>query len=610
MPPTPAEIPGYYFDTTRGRYFKVTNGAIPTTNSTTPTETTNLTKYHNNSIQAEKRNQDFEQEELEELRLENKVKNKNKKQHSQDIYKNPKVPKPNKKKFDFNDRNQKFTFDNLSLLNLKTGQINSIGSYLNDNVMNRAKFISPKRCVDENKIILPQCHIYGYEDSEFVILRLGPLAYDFDELESFNVINGNIGAEVFDTKRERIYTQKQHWYCKTVTGINEMTTRADFYPIFGSGISNNDSDFRIICSFNPQVLQLLSVLRTSNFDSVSIIRFNVFNRHTNDFTDLTFPLIKFLKFNFKKLHKRGKSLEHALGLHYVEFTNYQKKSIDEINKLLTSKNVNHRKRTNELNDFLSYHDGIRPEFIYSKPKGKKVDIENSLEIGKIFDNKFFLVFSAGEIISWDFDYKTKKFTNFRLYTTSLKIPVGSSIEVLGSTLYINTNSQVITLDYENSKIQTYKFGFIRKMFILNSKKWIIVDKKSIQIFYPATKKSIKILSYNNGNDVNQQFEIINDKKRDKIYLIFNVAGKTTDENGKNYKFLDLNSFDDAGNYNGHNKSEIIDLKIDFQFLKYGYFKDFILSKIIDLGEKDGRLHIGFHHEDKKAKNTIFESFLI
>lgn len=51
MPQT--KIPGYYFDESRGRYFKITNGAVPAGGDTTQ-------KYHNNAVQAEKRSQHFE----------------------------------------------------------------------------------------------------------------------------------------------------------------------------------------------------------------------------------------------------------------------------------------------------------------------------------------------------------------------------------------------------------------------------------------------------------------------------------------------------------------------------------------------------------------------
>ncbi|KAI5962403.1 uncharacterized protein KGF55_003479 [Candida pseudojiufengensis] len=604
MPPAPPNIPGYYFDTTRGRYFKVTNGAIPTNESTT-NPTSDLSKYHNNSIQAEKRTQEFEEEEAKLLKAEND----RKRIHSSEIYKDPKIKNPIKKNFEFNDVNQKFKFDSLSLLNLKTGKINYLNSYWNRDVLNRIKFIGVKEIDRDDHYALPRGHIIGYDNDDFVIVKIRPNEYFCDHGDDINCSYcWKASPEIFNCKEEKLYKENQPWFFNGDFEVEAMKNLYDFKMTFeGEEIDSRESGY--ISDFNPKAIQILSVLKSGSNDMINVLRFCLFNREKKKFTDLTFQLVKFLKNNLDKLNKRGFGVKSALGLGNVELIDIEYKNIKEINEILKEEDIYSNRRRSELNKFLSYYDGLRPNFVYGYTEDNFEPSDLLFLDGKIINNKFFLLFSGGEVLIFDFNPNTKKFSNFKFLTTSLKLPdYGTKLEVIGTKLYITTRSQVVILDYSSSEIKLFKNLHNRRIFILSHNKWLLVRDKDIVMYFPNCNIFKRIIVYNHGNAVYQQFEIINDKKRNKKYLIFNMISKAK-ENGVDFKLVDLNTDDDVDDARNERDYESIEFKIEFQFLKFGYLKQYALIQIVDLGEQDGKLHIGFLHENCKSRNTIFESFL-
>ncbi|KAI3406044.2 hypothetical protein KGF56_001263 [Candida oxycetoniae] len=568
-------IPGHYFDEERGRYFKVVNGAIPSSSE-------GELKYHNNSIQAEKRIKHYDKRERDGLQGSSY---KNKKSRNEELIKNPNIKNPLRKD---QSRLRKFQFDNVSFLNLKTGTIDYSNDYYKEDQTDllRAGFAHRK-----SKIIIPQCIIAAYHRGSFIINRLSQSTeLDFSQA---------MKMAVFDSLRETYQQPSQVCYYRGDDGIVKLDSRSmhDVFKIECYGTNSliivGDLDYQL------DILQLYEFSRTHQ---ICIPRYHRFDEIKGEFEDLTVDFMKFLKKNLNK-HPRGKDLERAFGFHNVEFPNYLKIGVEEVNEKLNDKQNDPVGANRHLHSFLDYHDSARPEMVYIKDPVPLLAREYPKIVAGISKSKhIYLLSSKGDLICFKHQANSmpnqqkltmnfSNFSNFKLIDTNISVPENITLQVLesakSSVVFFNTRVNIFSVVVETGQVSTYSMGFVRKFFIINENKLLVVRKNDIVFFNTVSKTYEKIADYNNCNNGYQQFEVIQN------HFIYNVGQKFTVYNLKR----------GSGDRDATTK-------INFSFLKYGFFKDFYLIKIIDMGTENGRMHLGFQHMNKEKDQTLFEAYTL
>ncbi|CCG23137.1 hypothetical protein CORT_0D02920 [Candida orthopsilosis Co 90-125] len=555
MPQT--KIPGYYFDESRGRYFKITNGAVPAGGDTTQ-------KYHNNAVQAEKRSQHFERVEKQDQNKHDKPINK--KRRGQDVIKNPHV-NPYRSSNKLDQRLRKVEWDHLSMLSMKAGAINLKSGYFNNDMVDAI------RCgmkLKMNEIIPPQGKIVAYHENYFVMSR-------FLDDGCGSMLN----LAVF-TNSGNLYVPPQSIYCATNGGCENLTR--DLAKCLFDPYGRNPVNPCIYAGYDSaeSTSNILQVYSFCGEKYCTVVKFHTFCSDYNSFEDLTVPLMKFLKSQFNKLHKKGRKLSKAFGLNTFEFVGSTKTSIDEINAVLRSgARASHARA--RLDSFLNTHDSEKPNYIYRPTKDYTLCI---IEDCTIVGGQAVAVTSDGQIVYFEWNHRLKRFQEFKLFTTQLPMP-NASVKLLGDFVYVSTSNDILIINYKEKQIERHKFEKLRKFFILSPTQWIVINQSQIRYYDPSSRESSLIMSYNNGNDARQQFEIVNN------HLIFNLGNK--------FKVINLCRA---------TKDQHALLELDFDTYKYGHFKHFKLDRIIDMGVKDGRTVVGFQFANDGKTHTRFESYYI
>ena len=552
----PAKIPGYYFDESRGRYFKITNGAVRSVAEGSQ-------KYHNNAVQAEKRNQHFDQIEKQEQSKEEKLARK--KRRGQGVITNPNgKPYPSPDKLD--QRFQCVNWDHMTFLNMKTGTIDLKNVYYKDDMVDLIRHNTIK--VEKNHVVPPQGHIEAYHEGYFVVARM--------TIKEESVLN----MAVFSSF-ESLQVPEQSFYCYVGGDYQNLTRELadklfmmDEYATVNTRIfaGSEDSGAR---------LNLFQRYRLSGRKYCNVIKFHVFHPKLRFFEDLTLPLMKFLKVQFGKLRKKGHSLGQSFGLDSMEFIESSATSIEEMNKLIKSGAPEYLIR-DRLETFLIARDCERPAFVY-----RAVDFpENKVEDCDVVGGHIVALTTNGQIVYLEWDYNARKFRNFKLFTTGMCL-LSCLVKLSGNFIYVRTNDEVLVINYKEKRIERHPFVGLRKLFVLSPTKWIVINRAQIRYYDPGTKEFEFIMTYNNGNNTSQQFEIINN------HLIFDVGTK--------FKVVNLSRAI---------KDKYAVLELSFDTYKYGPFRDYSLFRILDMGVKHGRTHVGFQFINAADTHTRFESFYI
>ncbi|WLF79158.1 hypothetical protein PVL30_002909 [Lodderomyces elongisporus] len=648
MPP-PVEIPGYYFDEERGRYFKIVNGAIP--------PPTGEAKYHNNSIQAVKRTQDFDKQEEKNLqsRSQSQLRSRSRsrsrsrlplllpsrskqkiRQNSNDAHtlqddnhvnierigdgkiKNPMIKKPTRGR----DLSllKKFTFDTIGLVNLKAGSVNIQNLYFNGDFTD---LIRTGKFQKHDNFVLPQCRINNYVDGIFVIERAEHGISELFEPLPFKTLH-------FRVQDETLLKFGDDLYYRSAEGI--VNLEIEDVPKFFKK-SQVQYCTRVISGNTNDLLDTISFYEFNSFPDSRVLRFHTY-KHGIGFQDCTVAFMNLVKDGLRQYPRRAKILEKSFGLHLVEFVNYAKLSIEEVNEALAQarKGNNPRFGRSMLDRFLDSCSKAtnQPEMIYHEPlENESVYQQKNIQhvpriINGIISSPFcYLLTSDGDLISFkhfwkpdgedgiinnddnlhkDLNYNQMKdcnnytnlssFSNFQIIDLKSKIPENAIVRVSGtvstSKVFVSTRSNILEYDRMlDGKVIHHKLTQIRNFFTLSDNKLLVVRKDDIIFYYTDTKEIVRLTNYNNSNDAYQQFEVVQN------HLVFNVGNK----------FMVYNlqrAFGDT----------FASLEIEFNFLKYGYLKDFHLIKIVDMGIQNGRPKLGFQHFNAKEEKTIFEAHVI
>ncbi|KAG5420636.1 hypothetical protein I9W82_002517 [Candida metapsilosis] len=554
----PAKIPGYYFDESRGRYFKITNGAVTTSDGSSQ-------KYHNNAVQAEKRSQHFDKVEKQNQNKQDKLTKK--KRRGEEVIRNPHVkPFPSSEKLD--QRLRQAEFDHLSFLSLKAGAVDLSSVYYKGDIVGAVKCGAKITLTASTP---PQGKIVAYHKDYFIMsrnrigeeesLNLGVFTYTGElhvAQQSVHVVFDN---EYLSLTRELAFNIFDPY------NIREFMT-----PQIYSGYNSFDA--------KSDILQIYTL---SGHKFCIVVKFHTYSNNIAErFQDLTLPLMKFLKSQFSKLNKKSRKLSRAFGLDSFEFVGPSKSSIEEINAMIKS-GANDASVRARLNSFLSTHDNVKPKYAY-RPLDK--DVPNPIKTCTIVEGRIVIVTLDGQIIYFEYDHRSKKFQKFKLFTTQL-VMTNPLVRLVGEFIYVSTGKEILIINHEDKQIERHAFDGLRKFFILSPTRWIIVNKNQICYYDPCAKKLDLIMSYNNGNDVHQQFEVINN------HLIFNIGAKVQVMN-LSRAITDQSAI----------------MQLQFETYKLGYFKHFKLHRILDMGEEHGLTRVGFQFADNEERHTRFEAYCI
>ncbi|KAI5949156.1 hypothetical protein KGF57_004754 [Candida theae] len=553
----PAKIPGYYFDESRGRYFKITNGAVTTSDGVSQ-------KYHNNSVQAEKRNQHFDS--VEKLEQSKHDKLRQKKRRGQHVIRNPHA-KPFASSEKLEQRLRRIEQDNLAFVGFKTGTINLDNIYYKGDIVDRAKLGDiPARKQD----VPPHGEIVAFHKEYFIVATENQWGDDVLGLVAF-------------TNSGQMYATEQCTYCEKNGEYLRLTSGSIMNTVFGNknyqisstyagyDSSDNRSDILQVCYFSG--LRFCTVLKFQTFSLSNFGRFE----------DLTLPLMKFLKNQFSKLHTKGRALSKIFGLDAFELVGSSKSSIEEMNLLLKNSSANDTLVETRLNTFLSTHDKFKPKYFYRPTNNKvKYRIENCV----VSEGRIVIITTDGQIVYFELNHESKRFENFKLFTTKVFM-VACQLALSGDFIYVGTSKEILAINYKDKQLERHAIHGLRKFFILSPTQWLIITRNQI-CFYDSTMEKLDlIMSYNNKNDARQQFELVNN------HLIFNVDTK--------FKAINLSRA-------VVEQSAILEIQTETS--KSGIFKDFKLDRIIDMGIQNGFTVVGFQFVSQDSVYGKFESHYI
>lgn len=562
------EIPGFYYDEERRRYFKITNGAIPQ-GSSSSSSLSSLSKYHNNSIQAEQRKKQSTTQ---------KVTKPGK--SSKEIIKNPKLDKVSsrlrskyltKSTTKFN----RFSYTPAGLINFKTGSCTG-----NNDLLQSRLISSPILKPQYLPMLTPRGYVLCQSNDLLIISRIEGITRN---MKSTRYEYYPRSLVVQHTKDGSITELKNYW--KVVQGTHvESLDLGSYYEILGIDDSRMDVFHEIMENKQVVVISLYTHYLQGNANS--IIRINAIDPKSGDTTheDYTLKFISFLRDSFQGLPKNTKNqLYKAFGIPLCFMVDdLHEISISEINKAMQSPSS---KNTTKIIDFLLLQDvsQIRDKIIYKNenydnPKGVRI---LDCQISK--NHTIHFLVSNGSLISLKF--KHGKFSKFKHVQLNNNMSLNSQLCIHEKIKLVKSGNKLITVDnHGNIRFLDGKFNYIRKIFLISSNEIILILKDTIMYWNITTNEKQVILKYLNDNDVNQQFEIFDG------YMLYNV--------GDTLNIINIHT----------NESSTIDFQ--FQFKKCGYLKNFKLVKIVKLAEINTRLHLGFTFLNSEELTTIFETFLI
>lgn len=558
------EIPGFYYDEERQRYFKITNGAIP------QSSLSSLSKYHNNSIQAEQRTKQSKVQKISKPTKSstNTIRNK----------KLDKFPKAIRSKYLTPSTGKfiKFTYTPIGLINFKsvtsTTQHDLLQSRLLSYPILKPKYIP---------MLTPRGYVLRQMKDYLIISRIQGITQRISSSRNEYYPTSLVLQRISDGKISKL---KQDWYVVKSSNVESVDLK-EYYETLGV------DDFKT--NIFHEVMESKEVVIISEYENFvqgernSILRMNVLDLNKDEFVehDYTLKLTKFLKDYINKEDKKTKDqLNRAFGIYSCFFSdNLYESSVDEINGLLRTPSKKSAAKVNNfllLKDIAKMNDNIiYKSERYDNPKGIRIlDCQFSKS-----NNHIHFLLSNSSLVS--FKFQNGEFSDFHHRKIHDRILPFSQLCVYDEVKTIKTGNKFSVVDEKwNIKSHDIVCDYIRKIFMISSHEVVYLLKNSIIYWDITTNESSIILNYLNNNDINQQFEVYGN------YLLYNI--------GNTLKFINIYT----------HESSSIDL--EFQFKKCGYLKNFKLVKIVKLEEVNTRLHLGFTFLNSEEMTTIFETFLI
>ncbi|RCK63803.1 hypothetical protein Cantr_10736 [Candida viswanathii] len=581
------EIPGFYYDEERKRYFKITNGAIP--GSSSSSSSSSLSKYHNNSVQAEQRKKQAAT-----------TKTPKRAGSSKEIIKNPqllKLPARLQSKFltPSTSKLTRFTYTPSGLINLKTGS-SPVKSDLLQARLSSVPKIEPKHI----PLLTPRGFVLELVKDHLVISRIGLVS---ETLETTGY-EYHPRALVLQHATDGTITESAHdWH--VAAGVNVQNVElAAIHDAVWADDTRTDVFHEVLDGCGEVVVVSLYTHFAEGVGNC-FVRFNgidtkkdnpVNHDYSAQFTGFIWSRIRLLPSSTKEQLERAFGLPLCLNMEELD-----EPSVSEVNEMMMSRESTLRSiaptsdlmlreaiKAKKLKDFLlakeiaSLGDDVliyRCEK-YDNPRGARIlDCKISKQ-----DNSFHFLVSTGSLVSFKYN-GAGKFTKFKHVQVAKNFPPTSLLCVFDTVRVIRAGSKLTLVDSEGKTRQLEgRYNYMRKMFLISWRELILVLKDSIVLWNIETNEKETVLKYMNDNDANQQFEMFGS------YLVYNV--------GDTIHFVNVHT------------NESWSVGLEFRFRRCGYLMNFNLVKIIKLGEINTRLHLGFTFLNTEDMTTIFETYLV
>ncbi|RCK63057.1 hypothetical protein Cantr_09663 [Candida viswanathii] len=579
------EIPGFYYDEERKRYFKITNGAIPGSSSSS----SSLSKYHNNSVQAEQRKKQAAT-----------PKTPKRAGSSKEIIKNPqlfKLPARLRSRFltPSTSKLTRFTYTPTGLINLKTGS-----SSVNPDLL-RARLSSvPKVAPKHIPLLTPRGFVLELIKDHLVISRIG-LVSETLETTGYEYHPRSL---VLQHATDGTITELTHaWHVAAGVNVQNVPLAA-----IHDAVWVDDARMDVFHEVLDGCGEVAVVSLYSHFaEGVGncFVRFNGIDTKgdapvNHDYSD---RFTGFIRSRIRLLSSSTtEQLERAFGLPLcLNMEELDDPSVGEVNEMMMSKGDTLRSiaRTNDLmlreaikakklKDFLLAKEiaSLGESVViykyekYVNPQGARI---LDCKISK-HDSSFHFLVSTGSLVSFKYN-GSGRFTRFKHVQLAKNLPPTSLLCVFHTVRVIRAGSKLTLVDSEGKTRQLEgRYNYMRKMFLISCRELILVLKDTIVYWNIETNEKETVMKYMNDNDANQQFEMFGS------YLVYNV--------GDTIYFVNVHT----------NESWSVDL--EFRFRRCGYLMNFNLVKIVKLGEINTRLHLGFTFLNTEDMTTIFETYLV
>ncbi|EGW32562.1 uncharacterized protein SPAPADRAFT_51105 [Spathaspora passalidarum NRRL Y-27907] len=548
------QIPGYYYDYEKNKYFKIVNGA---------TSVDSTKRYHNNAIQSERRSHNIS-------KSKGASKHKNYQIISNPFLKN--ISSERKAKI-LKPTLIPSAFDIDGLLYIRSGEISLTSHYYKHDqieALNTPKFIPE---------IVPRGEILGQLTQDLVVVH----RINIPVIKRSRIIQVPKYLALHNKTTGVVYNIPEHWKFRNGNLVDYLHRNQVYI----------DQDF-VIHDIKPGCshANLLQVITLENATG-SFIKFN--RCEGIDFHDYTEDLLLFIQEQTKKVGTPMKKIINELfGINLLCKSDYKSKSIQEINsKLLELQSDISPARKSKIQADID-------QFINSKMSNNgwritynednRLANQRHLIAGCFHHDSLYLVGVGGHIIKITFTKDPEiKFTN--LYYTKLNSNshIGQ-IHPCEDKLYVSMGESLFKLDsdlplFGSSSLPSItpkKLLGLRKIFALRPDLLLVISRD--EIYYWNNSMKHLITKYDHKNDTCQQIEIIQN------HLIYNEGNK--------FHMINLNRSE-----NNKNCFDIV-----FNFSKCGYFKDFRLSGMVEMISPTTRLRIGLTFYNQEDYTTIFESY--
>ncbi|KAG2735509.1 hypothetical protein G9P44_001723 [Scheffersomyces stipitis] len=568
------EIPGYYYDGEKRRYFKIVNGAV---NSSSETK-----KYHNNAVEKEKRRLKYQNS-----RQESSLANSSSSQGSsssssssphtiaveKSVEERRKILIKHTKEWHKSHTCPVLNLNNNSLwLRIKSGDVDVNNPYyvLDQTDLIRSSWTGTTPEKDERDA-LPQGTVEAQVNSSVMLMR------NHDTWSSFRLYD-------FEEKRMKSLPDRS---IETYLEQHGCIPADDLYAHNATG--HTDS------------FQLLRIVETDISDFNWLFSFKtVFV--DKEAVDNTRALLKFV---YDKIQSQPpKVRQHFTVIFGLPLMTFDETfvSVDEMNNLLRS-SESQEARSAALSAFLHRHEKDKTPFFegsYLNPDS------NYITHCLVTEDNSLVVVSDHYVVSISYIPSVHGTIEFKEFSCVHHKDIGSgeisqvfydkqSIQLVKSSAILIfqvgdlSNGTGRKVKYETiSKNYIPGRSAIYKLFLLGPGRYLSITSSKIYIYDHGSRHSMLVGHYFNDNNPRQFFLLSKD------HLIIN-------ETEHDFRIFNLNR--------AHNNEAVV--KIDFHYLKPGWFKDFYLANMVSMHSPNSRLKLGFSFLDSDdEQHSIFESHYI
>lgn len=534
----PPDIPGFYYDVERKKYFKITNGSLTT-----------QTKYHNNTVQAAQRRDDF----YNQLNPETKKRKtdqpqKYKREASSQKHQRGKSGSINQRgnssltqhkklcRMSYRDKvqlvnkchmyyikEQIFLLDYSGVIGLKTGTINQLLPFYGNDVVdlvgiNAARITIPTTR-NSQTIPLPMlCHLIGSCPTYQICKVPEPLQIVIDDhkaLGYFHAMGQPISKsthvssyKVFPAARTSSQTMSKTPSFSTsksnvLAKIEVPTFKTSPYPeIFKISKVVPSSSTQPIPTPSPYILLLKSISIHFDPDIINLFRFFWISPKSFKTTDFTSPVLRYVSQHLTNPKHRILFGLGLLTLPQSQPTYHSKTppTVDEINRALqllnTSSLPSHLRHlhTQKVDQFLAHHnyDVIDTKEYSYKPIVVKNPERDHFVATLVTDSEIFLLSNTFDLFMINFSIRGNDLALHGFQHLALSIHGRSDFSQIidsGDVVHITTGSGILTIKKSSMKHSGHLLKYIyyksspviKQIFLLKPFTFVLIKPRTISL---------------------------------------------------------------------------------------------------------------------------------